>query len=117
MAKRTKKVGPAGRFGSRYGVRARSRVRNIELIQRAKHTCPSCGHKKVKRVSTSIWECGKCGIKFAGGAYHPRTEAGQNVEKMLRGEVEVPKVVAEESETKTETKEEPVKEDVKEEEK
>jgi len=113
MAKRTKKVGPAGRFGSRYGVRARTRVRNVELTQRAKHTCPNCGHKKVKRVSTSIWECGKCGIKFAGGAYQPRTEAGQNVDKMLRGEVEVPKVVAEKPE-------EPVteaKEEVKEEEK
>ena len=87
MAKRTKKVGPAGRFQARYGVRARTRVRNIELTQKAKHICPSCGHKKVKRISTSIWQCGKCGIKFAGGAYNPRTQSGQNVEKMLRGEI------------------------------
>ncbi len=87
MAKRTKKVGPAGRFSSRYGVRARTRVKNVELIQRAKHICPSCGHKKVKRVGTSIWQCRKCGIKFAGGAYNPRTESGQNVEKILRGEI------------------------------
>ena len=87
MAKRTKKVGPAGRFQARYGVRARSRVRNVEVIQRAKHKCPSCGAQKVKRKSTSIWECGKCGIKFAGGAYVPRTEAGQSVEKALRGEM------------------------------
>ena len=107
MAKRTKKVGPAGRFGSRYGVRARTRVRNVELTQRAKHTCPSCGHKKVKRVSTSIWECSKCGIKFAGGAYQPRTEAGQNVEKMLRGEIEVAKTqVAGETKPNAEAKQE-----------
>ena len=92
MAKRTKKVGSAGRFQSRYGVRARTRVRNVEIVQKAKHTCPSCGHQKVKRVSTSIWQCGKCGVKFAGGAYQPRTESGQNVEKMLRGEIEAPKI-------------------------
>ena len=92
MAKRTKKVGPAGRLGSRYGVRARTRVRNVELIQKAKHICPGCGHQKVKRLSTSIWQCGKCGIKFAGGAYTPKTESGQNVEKMLKGEFEAPQV-------------------------
>ena len=88
MAKRTKKVGPAGRFKARYGVRARTRLRNVEIIQKAKHICPTCGHQKVKRVSTSIWQCRKCGVKFAGGAYFPRTESGQNVEKMLRGEIE-----------------------------
>ncbi len=106
MAKRTKKVGPVGRFGSRYGVRARTRVRNVELTQKAKHVCPSCGHKKVKRISTSIWQCKKCNIKFAGGAYVPRTEAGQNVEKMLRGEIEAPTIKPEETK-KIEEKEEP----------
>ncbi|MEF8879863.1 MAG: 50S ribosomal protein L37ae [Candidatus Thermoplasmatota archaeon] len=88
MAKRTKKVGPSGRFQSRYGVRPRTRVRNIEKIQRAKHKCPSCGHKKVKRVSTGIWQCRKCENKFAGGAYTPTTETGRNVKKMLRGEID-----------------------------
>ncbi len=97
MAKRTKKVGSAGRFQSRYGVKSRSRIRNVELTQRAKHTCPSCGHKKVKRVGTSIWQCKKCGIKFAGGAYNPTTESGQNVEKILRGEI-IPDVVETEPE-------------------
>jgi len=86
MAKRTKKVGSAGRFSSRYGVRARTKVRNVEIHQKAKHICPSCGDKKVKRVCTSIWQCRKCGVKFAGGAYLPKTEAGQNIEKILRGE-------------------------------
>ena len=88
MAKRTKKVGPAGRYQARYGVKARTRIRNVEIIQKAKHICPSCGHKKVKRVSTSIWQCKKCGVKFAGGAYYPKTESGQNVERALRGEIE-----------------------------
>ena len=94
MAKRTKKVGSVGRFQARYGVRARTRVRNIELLQKEKHICPNCGHEKVKRVSTSIWKCSKCGIKFAGGAYLPKTESGQNVEKMLRGEYIAPELTA-----------------------
>ena len=95
MAKRTKKVGSAGRFKARYGVRARTKIRNVEIQQKVKHICPSCGHKKVKRMDTSIWQCKKCGAKFAGGAYLPRTDAGQNVEKMLKGEIMVPKITEE----------------------
>jgi len=98
MAKRTKKVGSAGRFQARYGVRARTSIRNVEVQQRAKHICPSCGHKKVKRTSTGIWQCKKCGVKFAGGAYIPRTETGQNIEKMLRGETITPSEVTEKGE-------------------
>jgi large subunit ribosomal protein L37Ae len=73
MARKTKKVGPAGRFKARYGVRARTRVREVEILQRAKHKCPSCGKIAVKRQSTGIWGCKKCGVTFAGGAYLPRT--------------------------------------------
>jgi large subunit ribosomal protein L37Ae len=51
-----------------------------------KHDCPKCGNKKVKRVGTSIWKCHKCGIKFAGGAYLPKTEAGQNIDKVMKGD-------------------------------
>jgi large subunit ribosomal protein L37Ae len=64
-------------------------VRIIEQQQREKHVCPHCGYQKVKRAETSIWLCKKCGTKFAGGAYLPRTEAGQNVEKILKGEVKI----------------------------
>lgn len=92
MAKRTKKVGPAGRFQARYGVKSRTILRNVELAQRVKHICPSCGHRKVKRISTSIFQCRKCNVKFAGGAYLPKTESGQNVEKMLRGGIETPDI-------------------------
>lgn len=89
MSKRTKKVGPVGRYSSRYGVRARTRIRDVELQQRTKHTCPQCGKTSVKRSSTGIWTCKKCGTTFAGGAYLPRTEAGQNVDKMMRAPSEV----------------------------
>lgn len=97
MAKRTKKVGSVGRYQARYGVRARTITKNIEIIQRAKHKCPTCGHKKVKRISTAIWQCKKCGSKFTGGAYTPETESGQNVGKMLKGEFELPELPTEES--------------------
>ena len=85
MAKRTKKVGSAGRFQARYGVRSRSRVRNIEQQQKGYHVCPKCGQQKVKRLSTGIWNCRKCGVSFAGGAYTPRTAQGQDVDKTIRG--------------------------------
>ena len=85
MAKRTKKVGPTGRYGPRYGVTARRRVLAVEVRQRAKHTCPSCGAPKVSRVSTSIWSCRKCSFTFAGGAYVPVTGAGLDVAKSLKG--------------------------------
>jgi large subunit ribosomal protein L37Ae len=104
MTKRTKKVGSAGRFQARYGVKSRTVLRGIEVIQKAKHICPSCGHQKVKRISTSIWQCGKCSLKFAGGAYYPKTESGQNVEKMLRGETKS-------SKTRSETEQENIKGD------
>jgi large subunit ribosomal protein L37Ae len=92
MSKRTKKVGSAGRFQARYGVRSRTRIKNVERQQFLKHKCPSCGQNKVKRNSTSIWQCKKCGIKFAGGAYIPSTEAGDNVEKILKKGIESIKI-------------------------
>jgi len=74
---RTKKVGSAGRFGPRYGLKIRRRVAVVEEKMRQKHTCPVCGRKAVKRISTGIWQCQKCGATFAGGAYLPATPAGR----------------------------------------
>jgi large subunit ribosomal protein L37Ae len=88
MAKRTKKVGPTGRFGPRYGVRSRVRWRDVETRQKQWHTCPHCGHAKVKRLSTAIWECRKCASKFTGGAYTPRTAAALGVDKSIAGVLE-----------------------------
>ena len=88
MSQRTKKVGPSGRFGPRYGTRDRVRFREIEVRQKAPHTCPSCGHPTVKRLNTSIWQCRKCQTKFAGGAYIPKTDAALGAEKQIQGVLE-----------------------------
>lgn len=88
MSKRTKKVGLTGRYGPRYGVRDRVRLRDVERRQKAAHICPNCGHPKVHRMDTSIWACQKCGTKFAGGAYLPRTDSGLGVEKAIQGVLE-----------------------------
>lgn len=71
MARKTKKVGTSGRLGPRYGVTIRKRIRDVEAEKVKKHKCPSCSHRAVKRVSTGIWRCRKCGVTFAGGAYRP----------------------------------------------
>lgn len=85
MAKRTKKVGSSGRFQARYGVKARTRVRDVESQQKIKHKCPKCGKNSVKRYGTGIWTCKKCGYKFAGGAYIPKTAQSIDAEKILKG--------------------------------
>ena len=62
------------RFGSRYGKGVKKRVVEIEKVQKQRHVCPKCGMQYVKRLASGIWECKKCGTKFAGSAYVPRAE-------------------------------------------
>ena len=68
---RTKKVGSAGRFGVRYGRKIRQRILKVENTLRKKSKCPNCQKTGVRRVSSGIWYCEKCGNKFAGKAYRP----------------------------------------------
>ncbi len=114
----TKKVRYAGRFGVRYGRGIRERVLKVEEKQRKPHKCPNCGFKKVKRISTGIYKCRKCGAEFAGGAYTPSTMTGRIVVRMVKQRKFVPLMKelllttegaeeqAEASETKEEEKEE-----------
>lgn len=69
-----KKIGTAGRFGARYGKRIRATVSKIEKEERKRYLCPKCNLPYVKRVSSGIWKCKKCGTKFAGLAYYPKRE-------------------------------------------
>ena len=49
MAKRTKKVGICGKYGTRYGASLRKVVKKFEITQRAKYFSPFSG--KVSSIS------------------------------------------------------------------
>lgn len=101
----TKKVSTAGRYGARYGTGIRKRIIKVERKQNVKEICPKCGFKRLKRISSGIFICRKCALKFAGGAYFPHTLTGGIVGKMIAqksfssgiSELEAAKAAAEES--------------------
>ncbi len=79
----TKKVRSAGKFGAKFGIGIRKRWLKVADKQKKHYDCPSCGFKKVKRLSTGVFHCKKCDLKFAGGAYFPTTLTGAIVNKMV----------------------------------
>ncbi|MEM1919126.1 MAG: 50S ribosomal protein L37ae [Desulfurococcaceae archaeon] len=81
---RTKVVGIAGRYGARYGATLRRKVKEILEKRYARHKCPFCTFEgKVIRISTGLWFCKKCGAKWAGGAYVPRTELNRYFSQVI----------------------------------
>jgi len=70
MSSKTKKAKSAGRFGARYGKRARAHLAAVEEKQRKKQRCPHCSKLGVKRLSKGLWHCKKCGKKFASDVYY-----------------------------------------------
>lgn len=88
MTRRTKKVGIAGKYGPRYGVRARKRIADVESAKSLKYPCPRCLTVSVKRTDTGIWQCRKCDLVFAGGAYVPQTTTGITREELTVDEEE-----------------------------
>jgi len=79
MSGRTSKVGSAGRFSTRYGVKTRTQIAQIEAKQKAFHPCPRCGQVRVKRLGSGIWKCRRCLCVFAGGAYMPKAAPKQSL--------------------------------------
>ena len=49
MAKRTKKVGITGKYGTRYGASLRKTVKKMEISQHSKFYCTFCGKDKMQR--------------------------------------------------------------------
>merc|ERR1712038_86429 len=86
MAKRTKKVGVVGKYGTRYGASLRKTVKKMEISQHAKCTCSFCGKDNMKRKAVGIWKCGtkNCGITVAGGAWNYSTTAAASVRSAIR---------------------------------
>jgi len=80
---RTKKVGSTGRYGSRYGAKLRRRALDIDSRRKEPTRCPSCATKALKRKAVGLWECSKCDLLFAGGAYVPFTEAGKAAKRAI----------------------------------
>ncbi len=80
-----KKIGLAGGFSARYGTVGRRQYVDIVTGLRAKHECPRCMFRTVKRWSVGVWHCRKCGYKFAGGAYMPRTKLGEIAARATSG--------------------------------
>ena len=84
MAKRTKKVGIVGKYGTRYGASLRKVIKKIEISQHARYTCRFCGKDAVRRKAVGIWECKRCKKVIAGGAWQPNTTASNDLTSTLR---------------------------------
>lgn len=84
MGRNTKKVGMTRGLGARYGATVRKRY--IKVVTEAKriHKCPQCNTEAVTRVSVGIWNCKKCGVTFAGGAYTPVTKLGVVAKRQVK---------------------------------
>ncbi len=95
-----KKVGPTRGLGVRYGSTVRKRYIKVITELKKPHRCSQCGFTRVKRVSVGVWQCGKCGYKFAGGAYTPVTKLGVVARRAAKGlPVEEAQAAAAEAET------------------
>jgi large subunit ribosomal protein L37Ae len=69
VSKRTKKVGATGWMGPRYGIRIRRRVLEIDRARAKPAACPRCATTTLGRVASGIFECRRCGTRFASNAY------------------------------------------------
>ncbi|MFP4045672.1 MAG: 50S ribosomal protein L37ae [Candidatus Aenigmatarchaeota archaeon] len=76
--------GSSGRYRSRYGKKIRDKISEIEEGQKSSYACPECGEEAVVREAKGIWKCKKCGEKFAGGAWKPKTGAQKMVKKAIK---------------------------------
>eukprot|EP00357_Protocruzia_adherens_P009328 CAMPEP_0114995756 /NCGR_PEP_ID=MMETSP0216-20121206/13917_1 /TAXON_ID=223996 /ORGANISM="Protocruzia adherens, Strain Boccale" /LENGTH=95 /DNA_ID=CAMNT_0002359855 /DNA_START=41 /DNA_END=328 /DNA_ORIENTATION=- len=73
MARRTKKVGITGKYGTRYGASLRKMVAKLETSAKASYTCSFCGKDTVKKTAVGIWKCRACKKVLAGGAWQLQT--------------------------------------------
>ncbi|GAB6030593.1 60S ribosomal protein L37A [Chamberlinius hualienensis] len=84
MAKRTKKVGVVGKYGTRYGASLRKMVKKMEITQHGKYTCTFCGKETMKRKVVGIWTCKACRKTVAGGAWVYSTTAAATARSAIR---------------------------------
>jgi len=65
----TKTTGLTGRYGPRYGKSIKNKVLDVEKTRNAQKICPNCMGRTIRRQSSGVWFCKKCGLKTAGSAY------------------------------------------------
>eukprot|EP01057_Protomagalhaensia_wolfi_P006239 Protomagalhaensia_wolfi_Nauph_80__6238@NODE_943_length_1861_cov_520_688255_g712_i0_p1_GENE_NODE_943_length_1861_cov_520_688255_g712_i0NODE_943_length_1861_cov_520_688255_g712_i0_p1_ORF_typecomplete_len213_score23_38Ribosomal_L37ae/PF01780_19/5_5e36zfRING_13/PF17977_1/0_063_NODE_943_length_1861_cov_520_688255_g712_i07801418 len=83
MARRTKKVGIAGKYGVRYGSSLRKMAKKFETLSHARYVCTFCGKSAVKRQAVGIWKCRACEVTCAGGAWTIGTTAAATARSTL----------------------------------
>ena len=69
--------------GVRGGAELRKRTAAVMKQKSARHVCPRCGKKSVKRAGNSLWRCRSCKAEFAGGAYMLSTAVGQAARRLM----------------------------------
>jgi len=84
MAKRTKKVGVVGKYGTRYGASLRKMVKKMETTQHSKYPCTFCGKTAMRRTVVGVWNCKACNKTVAGGAWVFSTTAAASVRSAVR---------------------------------
>ena len=84
MAKRTKKEGIVGKYGTRYGASLRKIAKKAEVSQHARYVCAFCGKSSVRRTATGIWKCRGCRKVIAGGAYIVATPTAVAIRSTIR---------------------------------
>ncbi|XP_041029684.1 60S ribosomal protein L37a-like [Carcharodon carcharias] len=84
MAKRTKKVGIMGTYGTHYGASLFKMLKKIEISQHAKYTCTFCGKTKMKRRAVDIWHCGSRMKTVSGGAWAYTTTSAITIKSAIR---------------------------------
>ncbi|KAJ8956729.1 hypothetical protein NQ318_014084 [Aromia moschata] len=89
MAKRTKKVGITGKYGTRYGASLRKMVKKMEITQHSKYSCSFCGklfitygcHEKELRRNLVLQTLQAC---CSRGAWVYSTTAAASVRSAVR---------------------------------
>merc|ERR1712018_535057 len=78
MAKRTRKVGIVGKYGTRYGASLRKIVKKMEVSQHKKYQSPFCGATSLKRTAVGIWACSRTNKDgwWSLGAPYPELPSG-----------------------------------------
>lgn len=108
MARGTKKVGIAGKYGPRYGVTIRKRIKEVSKHRQKPSRCPECMHVAVKRESSGIWKCRHCQLVFAAGAYSTRMRSFKKDESISAKDKAYKEEHVEADETIDHSEEEPV---------